>query len=66
MRYKIYQDVFTNMFYAELWGGEFANCYGQGHTPDQAIRGLKIRVYQLRKAKPNPKFCSDSPRSLCN
>jgi hypothetical protein len=45
---RVYQDVISQIFYAELMGGEFSNCYGQGDTADQAIRSLKIRVYQLR------------------
>jgi len=52
MNYTICYDIFTRTHTAYLLGGEFANCYGQGNTPDEAVRGLKIRVYQLRnKAK---------------
>lgn len=49
MQYSIYQDVFTGLFYTLLLGGEFANCYGQGNTPQEAIASLKIRINQLRK-----------------
>jgi len=47
--YSVYRDVFTNTFYTTLLGGEFANCHGQGRTEDEAVRGLKMRIYQLRK-----------------
>jgi len=48
MEYSIHRDVITRDYYATLLGGEFPNCHGQGSTPDMAVRGLKIRVYQLR------------------
>lgn len=55
IRYNIHQDLFTDLFYATLLGGEFANCYGQGNTIDSAVRSLKIRVYQLRGIAKNIK-----------
>ena len=48
MEHSIYHDVFTGNYIATLLGGEFSNCHGYGGTPDEAFRGLKIRVYQLR------------------
>lgn len=48
MNYSLYQDVFTGLYYATLLGGEFANCYGQGSTPEGAVMSLKLRVNQLR------------------
>lgn len=48
MDYSIHQDVFTGLYYSTLLGGEFANCHGQGSTPDGAVKSLKIRVIQLR------------------
>ncbi len=48
MSYNLYQDVFTGLYNTTLLGGEFANCHGQGSTPENAIASLKIRVYQLR------------------
>jgi hypothetical protein len=48
MNYSIFHDVFTNLYYTTLLGGEFANCHGQGSTEDMAVASLKIRVYQLR------------------
>lgn len=48
MQYHLYRDVFTNLFYATLLGGEFSNCYGQGSTEQGAVNSLKIRVNQLR------------------
>lgn len=51
MKYHIYRDVFTRLYYTTLLGGEFANCYGQGNTEDEAVTSLKIRVNQLRRNK---------------
>ena len=48
IKYVTWQDVFTGMWYANLMGGEFSNCYGQGSTEVGAINSLKVRVYQLR------------------
>lgn len=45
----LYQDVFDGNYYATLLGGEFANCYGQGSSADEAVRSLKMRIYQLRR-----------------
>jgi len=53
MKFSIYRDVFTGLYYTTLLGGEFANCHGQGSTPDSAITSLKIRVYQLRRKVTN-------------
>ena len=50
MNYSIWRDVFTGSYYTILLGGEFANCYGQGNSRDEAVRCLKIRVGQLRRA----------------
>lgn len=47
----IHRDVFTGMYYSTLFGGEFSNCHGRGNTPDEALRCLKIRIYQLRNKK---------------
>lgn len=52
MKTRVYRSLWTGLYYAELLGGEFANCYGQGFTPGHALISLKIRVYQLR-AKAN-------------
>ena len=49
MKYSIYRDVFTGLYYTILLGGEFSNCYGQGSTEDGAVASLKIRVNQLRR-----------------
>jgi len=49
MEYSIWRDVFTGLYYTTLLGGEFANCHGQGSTPDEAVISLKIRVNQLRR-----------------
>ena len=51
MKYSIYRDVFTGLYYATLLGGEFSNCYGQGSTEKDSVASLKIRVNQLRNAK---------------
>ena len=48
MKYSIWHNVFTSLYYTTLLGGEFANCHGQGRTPNEAIVSLKIRVNQLR------------------
>lgn len=51
LQYSIHRDVFTGLYYTLLLGGEFANCYGQGSTPEGALGSLKIRVYQLRRKR---------------
>ena len=51
MKYSIYRDVFTRLYYTTLLGGEFSNCHGQGSTPEFAVISLKIRVNQLRRVK---------------
>ena len=51
--HTLYQDVFSGLFFAELLGGEFPNCYGHGSTSKDAILSLKIRIYQLRNKKNN-------------
>lgn len=48
MNYSIFSDVFTGLYHTTLLGGEFANCHGQGSTPESAVVSLKIRVNQLR------------------
>ena len=48
MKCIICGDVFTGSYTSYLLGGEFSNCYGQGSTPDESVRGLKMRIYQLR------------------
>jgi len=47
--YSLYRDIFTGTYTVLLLGGEFGNCYGQGSTPEMAVTGLKIRMYQLRR-----------------
>lgn len=49
LKYDLFRDVFTQLYYATLLGGEFANCYGQGLTEQDAVKSLKIRLIQLRK-----------------
>ena len=51
MECHIDYNVFTGLYYATLLGGEFANCYGQGKTPEDATSSLKLRVNQLRRIK---------------
>ena len=48
LKYHLSRDVFTQKYTALLLGGEFANCYGQGSTEQNAVISLKIRVNQLR------------------
>ena len=50
MKYSIFRDVFTQLYYTTLLGGEFSNCHGQGATANSAVTSLKIRVNQLRNA----------------
>jgi len=49
LKYNIYRDVFTGLYYTTLLGGEFSNCHGQGSTASGAVDSLKIRVIQLRR-----------------
>lgn len=51
MKAHVYFCIRTNLYYADLLGGEFANCYGQGKSVDGAMVSLRIRVNQLRKGK---------------
>lgn len=44
MKAHIYYNIFTNLYYADLLGGEFDNCYGQGKTPEMAMISLKLAV----------------------
>lgn len=48
MNYITWHNVFTGLYYTTLLGGEFANCHGQGKTPEDAADSLKLRVIQLR------------------
>lgn len=44
-----YRDVFTGMYYVYITADTEAHKrYGMGITLDEAIRGLKIRMYQLK------------------
>jgi hypothetical protein len=49
MKYHLSKDLFSGLYITTLLGGEFANCHGQGLTPNEAVISLKIRVNQLRK-----------------
>lgn len=49
IQFSVSADVFTGTHTAILLGGEFANCHGQGRTPEEAEQSLKIRVNQLRR-----------------
>ncbi len=51
MNYTLSYEIFIGMHIACLLGGEFANCYGQGKTPEDAVDSLKLRVIQLRNIK---------------
>ena len=49
MRYSICYEALNQTYYAQLLGGEFSNCYGQGKDAEGAAISLKIRVNQLRR-----------------
>jgi len=53
MNYHLSYNIFTSTYITTLLGGEFSNCHGYGNTEDEAVRGLKIRVYQLRNKQTN-------------
>lgn len=53
MRYRVYQSIWTRLFYAQLLEATFDNCYGQGSTEKAAIASLKIRLHQLKNKKQN-------------
>ena len=57
MKYSIFREVFTGLYYSTLLGGEFSNCHGQGSTIDGAVASLKIRVMQLRNKLKNKELC---------
>ena len=49
MNYSIWYNVFTGLHYTTLLGGEFANCHGQGSTPEGAVISLKIMKWITEK-----------------
>jgi hypothetical protein len=49
IKFGLNKDVFTGRYNTILLGGEFPNCHGQGSTPEEAERSLKMRVNQLRR-----------------
>lgn len=49
MKAHIQYSFWTGLYHATLLGGEFANCHGQGPTPDQAIISLKLTVRAMRR-----------------
>jgi hypothetical protein len=51
MQSNITYNFFTGLYDSTLLGGEFANCHGQGSTPDDAVDSLKLRVNQLRRLR---------------
>lgn len=52
MKYHLYHSIWTNLYHTTLLGGEFANCHGQGPTPEQAVISLKLTVNALRRQSP--------------
>jgi hypothetical protein len=46
-----YQSLWNGLYYATLLGGEFANCHGQGSTPEGAMISLKLTVNARRRER---------------
>jgi hypothetical protein len=53
MKAHIQYNPWTGLYYATLLGGEFANCHGQGTTPERAMVSLKLTVNALRNRMKN-------------
>lgn len=51
LKYRISRDVFTLLYTADLLGGEFDNCYGQGRTVEQALNSLRFAVFWRRRKR---------------
>ena len=49
MKFHIYKSLWTGLYHTTLLGGEFANCHGQGETPEWAIISLKLTVAAIRR-----------------
>lgn len=49
MKSHIQFCFWTGLYHATLLGGEFANCHGQGPTPEQAFISLKLTVRARRR-----------------
>jgi len=49
LKYHLYRNLWNGLYYADLLGGEFDNCYGQGSTPEEAVISLKLAVRIRRK-----------------
>lgn len=50
--YHLSRDWRTRLYTATLLGGEYANCYGQGPTPEQAEISLRMAVRVRRRNTP--------------
>ena len=48
MKAHIQYSFWSGLYHATLLGGEFANCHGQGPTPEMALISLKLTVKALR------------------
>lgn len=48
LKAHIQYSPWTGLYYATLLGGEFANCYGQGLTPQFALISLRLTVRAKR------------------
>lgn len=49
MKANVYYSLWTRLYIADLLGGEFPNCYGQGETPEGAMISLKLAVNAKRR-----------------
>jgi hypothetical protein len=47
--HRIDFDVWRNLYVSTLLGGEFANCHGQGPTPEGAYISLLLTVRAKRR-----------------
>ncbi len=52
MEAHVYKSLWDGLYHVTLLGGEFANCHGQGPTPEQALTSLKLVVRIRRKQAP--------------
>jgi len=51
MKYKLWRSVWDGLWHTTLLGGEFANCHGQGPTPQMAVISLKLTIRAIRNQK---------------
>ena len=65
MKVHVYQSIWNLTFYAQLLGGEFANCHACGLTRKQALTRLKLKVEALRNQRDKTMIQHQTQRKTC-